>query len=136
MIIEEPESHLDAGNQRHLSAIAMLVNAGVNVLVTTHSDFFVSELNNLLLASGIDAEYTEDYDARELLRPEQVGACFFYPGEGGTRAKMEVTEEEGIPVEWSSKVSEEIYDEGIRLQYAGTRSVRRGEVRQLQMLEV
>ena len=35
-IIEEPESHLDAANQMKLArAIAMLVNAGVYVLITT-----------------------------------------------------------------------------------------------------
>ena len=122
LIIEEPESNLDAGNQRHLaSAIARMVNAGVNVLVTTHSDFFVSELNNLILASGVDAEYTKDYDANEMLRPEQVGACFFRPGDGGTLVeKVEVTREEGIPVDWFSRIYETLYDEAIRLQYAGT----------------
>ena len=122
VIIEEPESHLDAGRQRQLaSAIALLVNAGVNVLVTTHSDFFVNELNNLLLASGVDAEYTEDYDANELLRPEQVGGYFFNPGDEGTRVEvMEVTREDGIAVEWSSKVFRDIYDEAIRLEHVGT----------------
>ena len=122
VIIEEPESHLDAGNQRHLaSAIAMMVNAGVKVLVTTHSDFFVSELNNLLLASGVDAEYTKDYDARELLRPEQIGACFFNPGDEGTRVEdIKVTREDGIDVDSFSKVFRDIYDETIRLEHAGT----------------
>ena len=122
VIIEEPESHLDSGHQRHLaSAIAMMVNAGLNVLVTTHSDFFVSELNNLLLASGVDAEYTKDYDARELLRPEQVGACFFNPGDEGTRVEdIKVTREDGIDVDSFSKVFRDIYDETIRLEHAGT----------------
>ena len=122
VIIEEPESHLDSGHQRHLaSAIAMMVNAGLNVLVTTHSDFFVSELNNLILASGVDQEYTKDYDARELLRPEQIGACFFNPGDEGTRVEdIKVTREDGIDVDSFSKVFRDIYDETIRLEHAGT----------------
>ena len=122
VIIEEPESHLDAGNQRHLaSAIARLVNAGVNVLVTTHSDYLLSELNNLLLASGVDADYTKDYDANELLAPEQVGAYLFNPVDGGTRVEeMGVTREDGILAESFAKVHEALYDEAIRLQYAGT----------------
>ena len=96
----------------------MLVNAGVNVLVTTHSDFFVNELNNLLLAYGVE---TKGYDPNELLRPEQVGAYFFHPGDGGTRVEeKEVTREDGIDVDWFSKVFEDIYNEGIRLQYAET----------------
>ena len=119
LIIEEPESHLDAGNQRHLaSAIAMLVNAGVNVLVTTHSDYLLSQINNLLLASGVE---TEGYEPNELLTPEQVGSYFFDPGEGGTRVEeMEVTREDGISVDWFSRIYEALYDEAIRLQYAGT----------------
>jgi hypothetical protein len=122
LIIEEPESHLDAGHQRHLaSAIAMLVNAGVNVLVTTHSDYLLSQINNLLLASGFDADHTKDYDASEMLEPEQVGAYFFNPGEGGTRIEeMEVTREDGISVDWFSRIYEALYDEAIRLQYKGT----------------
>ena len=122
VIIEEPESHLDAGNQRHLaSAIARMVNAGVNVLVTTHSDYLLSQINNLLLASGIDADHTKDYDASEMLEPEQVGAYFFNPGEGGTRIEeMEVTREDGISVDWFSRIYEALYDEAIRLQYKGT----------------
>ena len=71
LIIEEPESHLDAGNQRHLaSAIARMVNAGVKVLVTTHSDYFLSEINNVLLASGV--ETGTEYDPSELLTAEQI----------------------------------------------------------------
>ena len=122
VIIEEPESHLDAGNQRHLaSAIAMLVNAGVNVLVTTHSNFLLSEVNNLLLASGVEQDYTEDYDANELLAPEQVGAYLFSPGDEGTHVEeIEVTKEDGISVDSFARVHEALYDEAIRLQYAGT----------------
>ena len=55
-IIEEPESHLDADNQRKLArAIAMLVNANVKVLITTHSDYCVNQINNLLMLSQISA---------------------------------------------------------------------------------
>ncbi len=122
VIIEEPESHLDAGNQRHLaSAIAMMVNAGVKVLVTTHSDYLLSEINNLLLASGVDADYTKDYEDNEMLAPEQIGAYFFNPEEGATLIEeIEVTREDGISVDWFSRIYEALYDEAIRLQYAGT----------------
>ena len=120
LIIEEPEAHLHAGNQRHLaSAIAMVVNAGVNVLVTTHSNLLLSEINNLLLASGVEND--GQYAPSELLAPEQVGAYFFEPGDEGTRVEaMDVTREDGISVESFARVHEALYDEGIRLQYAGT----------------
>ncbi|MEO1928296.1 MAG: AAA family ATPase [Nautiliaceae bacterium] len=57
LIIEEPEAHLSFENQRKIARIvAMLVNKGVKVLVTTHSDFFIYELNNLILAKDIEEE--------------------------------------------------------------------------------
>ena len=68
-IIEEPESHIDAENQRRLArAIAMLVNA----LITTHSDFFVGQLNNLLLLSEVSGRRraARKYAANEVLQPD------------------------------------------------------------------
>jgi predicted ATPase len=49
LVIEEPEAHLSFANQRVMAkVIAMLVNEGIKVLITTHSDFLVYELNNLM----------------------------------------------------------------------------------------
>ena len=43
LILEEPESHLHPAAQRRLArGIVRLVNAGVKVLITTHSETFVS----------------------------------------------------------------------------------------------
>ena len=40
VILEEPESHLHPASQRQMArAIVRLVNAGVKVIITTHSDF-------------------------------------------------------------------------------------------------
>ena len=52
LIIDEPESHLDTANQRLLARLlARLVRAGLKVLVTTHSDYLIMELNNLVMLS-------------------------------------------------------------------------------------
>ena len=49
LIVEEPESHLHPAAQRQLArGIVRLVNAGVKVLITTHSDIMISQINNLL----------------------------------------------------------------------------------------
>jgi len=54
LIIEEPEAHLSFKNQRKIARIiALLVNKGVKVLITTHSDFLIYELNNLIIANKI-----------------------------------------------------------------------------------
>ena len=52
LIIDEPESHLDTANQILLARLlARLVRAGVKVLLTTHSDYLIKELNNLIMLS-------------------------------------------------------------------------------------
>ncbi len=53
LIIEEPESHLDTANQVQFARLlARFVNAGLRVLITTHSDYILRELNNLIMLSG------------------------------------------------------------------------------------
>lgn len=52
LIIDEPESHLDTANQILLARLlARLVRAGLKVLLTTHSDYLIKELNNLIMLS-------------------------------------------------------------------------------------
>ena len=52
LIIDEPESHLDTANQIEFARLmARMVRAGVKVLVTTHSDYIIKEINNLIMLS-------------------------------------------------------------------------------------
>ena len=52
LIVDEPESHLDTANQIHLARLlARCVRAGLKVLITTHSDYIVKEINNLVMLS-------------------------------------------------------------------------------------
>ena len=83
-IFEEPESHLDPANQSRLArAIVMMVNAGVRVLVTTHSDIFLNQLNNLMQASQLPSRrrLRMGYKAVEMLNPQDVGA-YIFPARG------------------------------------------------------
>ncbi len=86
IIIDEPESHLDTTNQiRMARLLAELVNAGNRVLITTHSDYIVKEVNNLIMLSSDFARKEETmerlgYREADVLSPGQVRA---YTAEGG-----------------------------------------------------
>ncbi len=65
LIIDEPEMNLHPEAQAKITEfLAMLVNAGINVLVTTHSPYVVDHLANLLKA----AEKTDE--EKEAVRDE------------------------------------------------------------------
>ena len=50
LMVDEPELNLHPGNQRRIARLfARLVNLGIKVFVTTHSDYIVKELNTLIM---------------------------------------------------------------------------------------
>ena len=53
LLIDEPELNLHPVNQRRIARLfARLMNAGVKILVTTHSDYIVKELNTLIMLNA------------------------------------------------------------------------------------
>ena len=77
-MIDEPELNLHPSNQRKLARLlARLVNCGVKVFMTTHSDYIVKEINTLLLLKQ-QGEYfkkiaeEEKYAQEELLDASKV----------------------------------------------------------------
>ena len=66
LIIDEPESHLDTANQIQLARLlARLVRAGLKVLVTTHSDYLIKEINNLVM---LDSDFEGKEEALKSLK--------------------------------------------------------------------
>jgi predicted ATPase len=64
LIIEEPEAHLSFKNQKLMaSLIAIFLKHNIKVLITTHSDFLITEINNLILKNSINSLKKENiYD--------------------------------------------------------------------------
>lgn len=74
-IIDEPEAFLHPENQMKMARIiAMMVNAGIKVIITTHSDSLVGELNGLITLGGLnltDEQIENDPILRNRVRREQ-----------------------------------------------------------------
>ncbi|MCU0323976.1 MAG: AAA family ATPase [Spirosomaceae bacterium] len=82
LFIEEPEAHLHPKIQVEMMRIyADLVNAGVKVVMTTHSDFMMNELTNLIL--------------ERKLKPEKVASYHLVMGKNGSydAGDMKATDE-------------------------------------------
>ena len=77
-MIDEPELNLHPKNQRAFARlVAQLVNAGVKVFITTHSDYLVKELNTLIMLNQRSAQTRKvqeqyGYVDAELLAPGKV----------------------------------------------------------------
>ena len=80
LIIDEPESHLDTANQILLARLlARCVRAGLKVLITTHSDYLIKELNNLIMLTRPFEDKKDvikklEYHEEDSLAPESVRA--------------------------------------------------------------
>ena len=122
LILEEPESHLHPAAQRQLArGIVRLVNSGVQVLITTHSDIIISQVNNLLALRQASPELIGQggFEPEDFLQPEQVGAYLFrYSQEQGgcETVQLEIDPDTGIDEDEFAAVFEAIYDESIALQ--------------------
>ena len=121
-ILEEPESHLHPASQRQMArGIARLVNAGVKVIITTHSDYFVGQVNNLIKVSRASKakRLKEGFDAEDCLKPEDVGAYHFKFDEelGGSVVKqIPIIPSYGIDDDEFGEVSLALYEETVSLQ--------------------
>lgn len=83
LIVDEPEQNLHPDNQRYIARLlCKLVNVGVDVIISTHSDYIIKELNNLILLSNRFKGYeklmkTYGYEESELLKKEDVKGYIF-----------------------------------------------------------
>ena len=125
LIIDEPESHLDTANQIQLARLlARAVHAGLKVLITTHSDYLIKEINNLLMLSTDFKDKSKvlkklKYSEHDFLKPDSVRA---YVAENNSLRRCTI-ERYGIDmpvfdttIHEINKVSNEL---GFRLKHEG-----------------
>ena len=97
LMIDEPELNIHPENQREIARLlARLVNAGLNIVISTHSDYIVREFNSLIMLSQYKDQKLlkkHKYAQNETLKPEQVGAYLY---DNQTITPFEITPEDGI----------------------------------------
>lgn len=122
LIIEEPEAHLYPGALPSIAkCLAKLVRSNVRVLITTHSDWLLKSLRNLILEGDlIELELSDQdkYNDNYLLRSE-VGAWeFSASGEfDGTKVKeVKFDELDGIEPSEIEQISDSLYNESVTIK--------------------
>ena len=120
LIIEEPESHLHPGMQAAFTRqLAAAVRAGVRVMLTTHSDYVLEELGNLVRMSELREEQRSGIEgANVALTPDEVGVWLF---EQKTRPKGSVVKEVPLDTETGifpagfGDVTEALYNNSVEI---------------------
>lgn len=120
VMIDEPELNLHPANQRQLARIlARLVNAGLHVVCSTHSDYIVREINSLMLLGRPHAErdaLMTKYGFRdsETLQMDDVHAYYF--GENAI-SPMTIKPDEGIMASTFDSVIRQLNDSSDDIYY-------------------
>lgn len=125
IIIDEPEMNLHPDAQVMLAHIfGQLVNKGLNLLISTHSDYIIRELNNMIALGSIsDREtimkelgYTDD----EVLSYSDVSVYLFKPKKANSKAaKIERVEvkDDGFSMETIDEVIYQMNVNSDRINY-------------------
>lgn len=103
--LEEPEAHAHPDMQYEIANLmAACLNDGALFQMTTHSDFLLSRLNQLIRLFTFRAQNQEAFEASEfasespyLLDPDMVSAYYFARKEDGSVAVKQLDMTDGIP---------------------------------------
>ena len=78
LMVDEPELNLHPENQRRVARLfAQLINLGIKVFITTHSDYIIKELNTLIMLNHDKPHLKriaeeEGYQTEELISAEKI----------------------------------------------------------------
>ena len=122
LVIEEPEAHLHPAAQTRMAvALARLVRAGVRVVVTTHSDWLLKEIGNLMRAGALQEAGRLPFDEGppSALQRGEVGIWLFHeagPASGSTVEEIPFDSIEGVEPRDYEDVAETLYNRSADLQ--------------------
>ena len=116
LIIEEPEAHLHPAMQTALAReLARLVRSGIRIVMTTHSEWFLEQIGNLVCLSSLPrVKRNGILGADVALDTEEVGAWLFRPSkrpQGSIVEEAKLDPETGLFATDYDSVSETLYNE-------------------------
>ena len=115
LIIEEPESHLHPSAQTKIAqTLARLVRAGVHVIITTHSNYLLQQIGNLIREGELQKQGQSTGGSSDYLKKEEVGAWWFHKNKPVTELPFDLTD--GIEPEDHLDIAEDLYNRSAGLQ--------------------
>ena len=122
LIIEEIEKHLHPESQLVLvKYLVRAVNQGLNMILTTHSDFVIEKFDNFVRLGNCRSEFLDKsgYDEDCILDYNDVAIYDFKKNDGGCVAEGLDINLTGFSEESFSPVHDELYDESCDIIDAG-----------------
>ena len=120
LIVEEPEAHLHPAMQAAFAReLARLVRVGVRVVLTTHSEWLLEQIGNLVRLSALPVQRRSGIAGADVaLEPSQVGAWLFKPSQrprGSVVREVELDPQTGLfPTDFDD-VSRALYNDGAEI---------------------
>ena len=124
LMIDEPELNLHPVNQRRFARlIAQLINAGIKIFITTHSDYIIKELNTLIMFNRELPHYKaikekKGYASDEKINPEKIAIYStkleLIEVEKGKRRQSKNILKPIIPIDERFGIGIEAFDESIK----------------------
>lgn len=113
ILFEEPEAHIHPNRQVHLAdLLACIINDGGHLQITTHSDYLIKRLNNLMKLSLLEKKMEShrfatllskfDIQTNYLLSPENVKAYLLRDNGDGSSSIVEQKLEDGTAIPFAS----------------------------------
>ena len=115
LIIEEPEAHLHPAAQTKVAlTLARLVRVGVRVIITTHSDWLLEQIGNLVREGEVMKLGKSQKEPEIWLTEKEVGAWWFREGKPVKEIAFEHIA--GIEPAEYGEVAEELYNRAVDLR--------------------
>ena len=114
LIIEEPEAGLHPRAQKDMAGVLVaLIKAGVNIVITTHSETLVQEISNYRMSEPISKEKRKEIIGSALSLSENELAVYNFKRNGKDVIIEDVPfdKEDGISIKDHNEVSTELYDQ-------------------------